>query len=108
MLNTWVSEAEICIAEKGIDDKTNEPTVLPKALAMVWLTWTLVTVDAMETHRSIAEQILMQGGDCLMALKENQPILRNLVGNMFKVGKPLSVNASEENTEYLAMVFNKS
>ncbi len=27
-------------------------------------------------HRNIAEQIILQGGDYLMALKDNQPILK--------------------------------
>lgn len=96
IMNAWVSETGITLAEERVEDKTNELTVLPGAMAMVWLTGTLVSVDAMGTHRSIAEQILMQGGDYLMALKDNQPILRDLVENMFKVGKPLSVNTSEE------------
>lgn len=96
MMNAWVSETEITLAEERVEDKTNELTVLPRSLAMVWLTGTLVSVDAMGTHCYIAEQILMQGGDYLMALKDNQPILRDLVENMFKVGKPLSVNISEE------------
>lgn len=50
----------------------------------------------MGIHRSIVEQILLQGGDYLMTMKESQPIPLELVENMFMVGKPLSVNASEE------------
>lgn len=96
ILNAWVSETEICLAEERVDDKTNELTVLPAALAMLWLTGALVSVDAMGTHRPIAEQILLQGGDYLMVLKENQPILCELVESMFKVGKPISVYTSEE------------
>lgn len=96
ILNAWVSESEICLAEERVDDKTNELSVLPRALASIWLTGTLVSVDAMGTHRPIAEQILLQGGDYLMALKDNQPILRDLVESMFKTGRPLSVYSSEE------------
>lgn len=96
ILNAWVSETEICVAEKRVDDKTNELKVLPAALAALWLTGALVSVDAMGTHRPIAEQILLQGGDYLMALKENQPILCGLVENMFKAADPISVHAAEE------------
>lgn len=86
IMNTWVSETEITLAGERVEDKTNEMTVLPRVLAMVWLTGTLVSVDAMGTHRSIAQQILMQVGDYLLVLKDNQPILRDLVENKFKVG----------------------
>lgn len=96
ILNAWVSESEICVAEQQVDDKTNELTVLPAALAMLWLTGALVSVDAMGTHRKIAEQILLQGGDYLMALKENQPALCGLVESIFKAGTPLSTYATEE------------
>lgn len=96
ILNAWVSESGICVAEQRVDDKTNELTVLPSTLAMLWLTGALVSIDAMGTHRPIAEQILLQGGDYLMALKENQPILYELVDSLFKAGKPISVYTSEE------------
>lgn len=63
---------------------------------MLWLTGALVSVDAVGTHRPIAEQILLQGGDYLMALKENQPIFHELVESIFKVSQPSSVHTSEE------------
>ncbi|MBP8848896.1 MAG: ISAs1 family transposase, partial [Parabacteroides sp.] len=33
IFNAWVSETEICVAEKPVDDKTNELTVLPSVLS---------------------------------------------------------------------------
>ena len=67
ILNAWVSETEICIGERRVDDKTNELTFLPIILASLWLTGTLVSIDAMGTHRKIAYQIIMQGGDYIIA-----------------------------------------
>ena len=78
-----MSETEVCVAEKAVDDKTNELTVLPSVLSSLWLTGTMVSIDAMGTHRNIAEQIILQGGDYLMALKDNQPILRDLTEKCF-------------------------
>lgn len=96
ILNAWVSETEICVAEKPVDDKTNELTVLPSVLSSLWLTGSLVSIDAMGTHRNIADQIILQGGDYLMALKDNQPILRNLIENIFRDAIPMSVYTTEE------------
>lgn len=90
ILNAWVSETEICVAEKPVDDKANELKVLPTVLSSLWLTGSLVSIDAMGTHRNIAEQIILQGGDYLMALKDNQPILKDLTENIFRNATPVS------------------
>lgn len=96
ILNAMVSEYEICITEKRVDDKTNELTVLPSVIASLCIAGALVSVDAMGTHRNIAQQILLQDGDYLMALKDNQPILRELVESMFNSARPLAEFKSEE------------
>lgn len=96
ILNAMVSEYEICIGEKRVDDKTNELTVLPSVLASLSLCGALVSVDAMGTHRNIARQILLQDGNCLMALKDNQPILKKLVESMFNAAKPLAQHCTDE------------
>lgn len=92
ILNAMVSEHEICISEKRVDDKTNELTVLPAVIASMCIVGALVSVDAMGTHRNIAQQILMQDGNYLMALKDNQPILKELVESVFKSSTPLSTH----------------
>ena len=95
ILNAWVSETEIWVAEKPVDDKTNELTVLPSVLSSLLLTGSLVSIDAMGTHRNIAEQILLQDGDYLMALKDNQPILNELKEPAFRSTTPMSVYTTE-------------
>ena len=96
ILNAMVSKYEICISEKRVDDKTNELTVLPSVIASMCLVGALVSIDAMGTHRNIAQQILLQNGNYLMALKDNQPILKELVETIFKVSKPISEYRSQE------------
>lgn len=96
ILNAWVSETEICVAEKPVDAKANELTVLPSVLSSLWLTGPLVSIDAMGTHRNIAEQIILQGGDYLMALKDNQPMLKDLTENIFRSATPMSACTTEE------------
>lgn len=96
ILNAWVSEAEICIAEERVGDKTNELTALPSVLASLWLTGSVVSIDAMGTHRNIAQQIILQGGDYIMALKDNQPILKDLVDGTFEKNRVISEHTAEE------------
>lgn len=47
------------------------------------LTGQVVTIDAMGCQRSLAAQIVGQGGDHVLALKENQPTLREDVIDCF-------------------------
>ena len=96
ILNAMVSDLEICIAEKRVDDKTNELSVLPSVIASMCIVGALVSVDAMGTHRNIAQQIIMQDGNYLMALKDNQPILKDLVESIFKTTTPVSTYSTEE------------
>lgn len=96
ILNAMVSDYEICLAEERVDDKTNELKVLPATISSLCITGALVSVDAMGTHRNIAQQIIMQDGDYLMALKDNQPILKDLIAIIFNNTSPLSTFTTEE------------
>lgn len=96
ILNAMVSEHEICISEKRVDDKTNELTVLPSVIASLCIVGALVSVDAMGTDRNIVQQIVMQDGDYLMVLKDNQPILKDLVQTIFNATYPLSTHMTRE------------
>jgi predicted transposase YbfD/YdcC len=50
---------------------------VPKLLAMLSLTGTIVTTDALNCQRAIAQQIVDQGGDYVLALKGNQGTLHD-------------------------------
>jgi len=57
------------------DAKSNEITAVPKLLKMLTLKGAIVTADALNCQRSIAEQIVEQEGDYALALKGNQGTL---------------------------------
>lgn len=96
ILNAMVSEYEICVSEKRVEDKTNELTVLPSVIVSLRIVGALVSVDAMGPHRNIARQIVMQDGHYLMALKDNQTVLKGLVETIFSSASPLSTHMTEE------------
>lgn len=96
ILNAMVSEQEICISEKRVDDKTNELTVLPSMIASLCIVGALVSVDAMGTHRTIARQVLLQDGHYLMALKDNQPILKGLIESVFDASRLLDESVTRD------------
>jgi predicted transposase YbfD/YdcC len=75
MVSAWGSEARLVLGQIATDAKSNEITAVPKLLAMLSLNYTIVTVDALNCQRAIAQQIIDQGGDYALALKGNQGTL---------------------------------
>ena len=65
------------LAQIATDTKSNEITAVPKLLAMLSLKGTIVTADALNCQRAIAQQIVGQGGDDALALKGNQGTLHD-------------------------------
>ena len=59
------------LGQVATDEKSNEITAVPKLLEMLSLRGTIVTADAMNCQRAIAAQVVVQGGDYLLALKGN-------------------------------------
>jgi predicted transposase YbfD/YdcC len=75
MVSAWGCEQRLVLGQIATDAKSNEITAVPKLLRMLTLQGTIVTTDALNCQRTIAEQIVQQQGDYALALKENQPSL---------------------------------
>ena len=77
MVSAWASQNRLVLAQRKVDEQSNEITAIPEVLRVLDLHGCIVTIDAMGTQKSIAERIVTQGGDYILALKGNQ-------GNLFK------------------------
>jgi predicted transposase YbfD/YdcC len=75
MVSAWGSEQRLVLAQIATDAKSNEITAVPKLLRMLALKGTIVTADALNCQRTIAQQIVDQQGDYVLALKGNQGTL---------------------------------
>ena len=75
MVSAWGCEQRLVLAQIATDSKSNEITAVPKLLEMLSLKGTIVTTDALNCQRAIAQQIVDQGGDYALALKGNQGTL---------------------------------
>ena len=75
MVSAWGCEQRMVLAQIATDAKSNEITAVPELLKMLSLKGTIVTVDALNCQRAIAQQIVDQGGDYALALKGNQGTL---------------------------------
>jgi len=91
-------ESGVVLQQVRVDDKTNEIRAVPDLLAGRDLHGVVVTMDALLAHRQLAQQILDQGGDYLMVVKDNQPQLRAAIGLLFDA--PPLCPGEEERRQY--------
>jgi predicted transposase YbfD/YdcC len=83
MVSAFAVEAGLTLAQRKVDEKSNEISAIPFLLEMFALEETVVTIDAIGCQRDIAEQIMEGGGDYILALKGNQGQLAEDVTDMF-------------------------
>lgn len=83
MVSAWASANRLVLAQVKVDDKSNEITAFPELLRALAVAGCIVTIDAMGCQREIAQQIIAQGGDYVLTLKENQETLYHDVVEMF-------------------------
>jgi predicted transposase YbfD/YdcC len=72
LVSAWASANQLVLGLVKVEENSNEITAIPRLLQLLDLTGCLVTVDALGTQTEIARQIVEQGGDYLLAVKENQ------------------------------------
>jgi predicted transposase YbfD/YdcC len=84
MVSAWSSVNRLVLGQVKVDDKSNEITAIPKLLRLLVIKGCLVTIDAMGCQTEIAEQIIDQGGDYLLAVKKNQKYLYEDIKHLFK------------------------
>jgi predicted transposase YbfD/YdcC len=84
VVSAWATQNRLVLANLKVDEKTNEITAIPELLRGLAIRGCIVTIDAMGCQREIAEQIVDQGGDYVLALKGNQGSLQEDVVDSFK------------------------
>lgn len=75
------STSGLSLAMERVQDKENENQACVRAVQMFDLTGTIVTADALNTQRSVAEAIINRGGDYVLALKNNHKAIVEAVVN---------------------------
>ena len=83
LVSAWATRQRLVLGQQAIDVKSNEITAIPLLLERLAIKGALVTIDAMGTQTDIAAKILERGGDYLLALKENRPVLHADVERFF-------------------------
>jgi predicted transposase YbfD/YdcC len=72
IVSAWASEEGIALGQVATEAKSNEITAIPQLLEQIDLAGTLITIDAMGCQKEIVKQVVKGGGDCVIAVKDNQ------------------------------------
>jgi len=73
-LNVYSGDYGICLAQKFIEEKTNEIPAAQKLLELMDLRGMIVTADALNCQKETVKAITKGNGDYVLALKGNQPL----------------------------------
>ncbi|MEZ6116324.1 MAG: ISAs1 family transposase [Pirellulaceae bacterium] len=95
VVSAWANEQGLTLGQVAVDCKSNEITAIPKLLEMLELKGAIVSLDAMGCQKEIAQQIVKDGGDYVLALKDNHPKLSAAVKQFF-----LERNEREDFVDY--------
>jgi len=84
IVSAWATRNRLTLGQIKVEEKSNEITAVPELLRLLNLKGCIVTMDALNTQKEIAEEIRQQGADYVLALKENHPNLHAEVEGIFE------------------------
>ena len=84
MVSAWARENRLVLGQKKVQTKSNEITAIPELLKILAIEDCLVSIDAMGCQKQIAQTIIEQQGDYVLALKANHKNLYEDVVQLFE------------------------
>jgi predicted transposase YbfD/YdcC len=98
MVSVWSASQHLVLGQKKVGEKSNEITAIPSLLEMLMIRDCIVSIDAMGCQTEIANTIVEQGADYVLALKGNQ-------GNLHDDVRELFTSAREQNFKNIEYQF---
>ena len=100
MVSAFATARRLVLGQEPVPDKANElaaiPILLQRLGASGHLTEALVSIDAIACNANIAQEILSSGANYILAVKKNQPGLRDEIESLFETA---DANALEGYTD---------
>jgi len=100
MVSAWASDNNVVLGQVKVSEKSNEITAIPKLLEVLLLKGCIVTIDAPDSYREgcqtdIAEKIIEQQADYILAVKNNQKELAQNIKDEFRFSKTTQTSQSQ-------------
>ena len=74
MVSAWATKNELILGQVKTKVKSNEITAIPELLSLLAIEGCIVTIDAMGCQKKIAEQIITQKADYVLAVKKKSEV----------------------------------
>ena len=95
MVSAWACENSLVLGQVRTAAKSNEITAIPELLDILDIVGSTITIDAMGTQTAIADKIINEQANYILAVKENQAQLLEAIKDEFKFSKNIDVHKSE-------------
>jgi predicted transposase YbfD/YdcC len=92
MVSAWANENNVVLGQVRVNDKSNEITAIPELLDKLIIQGNIITIDAMGTQTDVAEKIIKNGADYILAVKGNQKQLLEEIIDEFKFSKDIETD----------------
>jgi predicted transposase YbfD/YdcC len=79
LVSAWATQHGVVLGQVPTANHSNEITAIPVLLRLLDLRGATVTIDAMGCQKEIARQVCAQGGDYILAVKDNQKGLHEAI-----------------------------
>ena len=83
MISAWASENHLVLGQMKVDSKSNEITAVPQLLEVLAISGCIVTTDALNCQKKIAEKIIDREADYVLRVKDNQGGLNQAIQELF-------------------------
>lgn len=85
LVQAWANTKGLVIGQLRSEGKKNEIKTIPKLLELLAIEGCIITTDAMGCQKAVADKIIAEKADYILAVKENQPTLSKEVETSFTV-----------------------
>jgi predicted transposase YbfD/YdcC len=86
MISAYATSSGLCLGQEGTRGKGHEIAGIKALLETLALKGCIVTIDAIGCQTEIAQKVVDQGGDYLLAVKDNQETLAKALREFFTEG----------------------
>lgn len=83
LVQAWANSNSLVIGQLRSEGKKNEIKTIPKLLELLAIEGCIITIDAMGCQKAIADKIIEEKADYILAVKDNQPTLSKEVETSF-------------------------
>ena len=87
LVSAFAHASGLLLGQRKVDEKSNEITAVPELLKSLFIKGCIITVDALNCQKDIAQTIIDRGADYVFALKGNHPQLHQEVIEWFDWAK---------------------